>query len=78
MTCRFDPEPMNLISFESNSKSRVRSPRALVSATLVMAFSISLYIDVGAKPHQFPLAELDWHFGNPSAQEMFKSSQSEG
>lgn len=50
------------------------SPRALVSATVLLVFAASPFIDIGAKPHQFPSAELDWHFGNPSAQEMFKSS----
>lgn len=37
-------------------------------------FAVSLFVDIRAKPHRFPLVELDWHFGNPSAQERFKSS----
>lgn len=54
------------------------SQRALVSATVTLAFAVSPLIDIRAKPHQFSLAELDWHFGNLSAQEMFKSSHVRG
>lgn len=50
------------------------SHRIFVSATVTLAFPVSHFIDIRAKPHQFPLVELDWHFGNPSAQERFKSS----
>lgn len=50
------------------------SHRIFVSATVTLAFPVSHFIDIGAKPHQFPLVELDWHFGNPSTQERFKSS----
>lgn len=50
----------------------------MVSATVTLDFAVSLFIDIRAKQHQFPLAELDWHFGNPSAQEMFKSSHLRG
>lgn len=45
-----------------------------MSAAVTLAFAVSLFIDIRAKPHQFPLVELDWHFGNPSVQERFKSS----
>lgn len=50
------------------------SHRVFASATVTLAFAVSLFIDIRAKPHQFPLVELDWHFRNPSAQERFKSS----
>lgn len=50
------------------------SHSVFASATVTLAFAVSLFIDIRAKPHQFPLVELDWHFGNPSAQERFKSS----
>lgn len=50
------------------------SHRIFVSATVTLAFPVSHFIDIRAKPHQFPLVELDWHFGNPRAQERFKSS----
>lgn len=45
-----------------------------MSATVILAFPVSHFIDIRAKPHQFPLVELDWHFGNPSTQERFKTS----
>lgn len=50
------------------------SHRVFASATVTLAFAVSFFMDIRAKPHQFPLVELDWHFGNASAQERFKSS----
>lgn len=50
------------------------SHRGFASATVTRAFAVSFFIDIRAKPHQSPLIKLDWHFGNPSAPERFKSS----
>lgn len=73
--CRFDSDAINLISFQSNHECRPGSRATeYLSATVTLAFPVSHFIHIRAKPHQFPLVELDWHFGNPSTQERFKTS----